>query len=72
MKNAPMISLFLPNPLVRKVENKEFLRGKLYPKSHTGTKKVCGTELSRNCGVWKALGGQTQPKGTSYCSDCLL
>lgn len=28
MKNAPMISLFLPNPLVRKVENKEFLQGK--------------------------------------------
>lgn len=28
MKNDPMISLFLPNPLVRKVENKEFLLGK--------------------------------------------
>lgn len=28
MKNAPMISLFLPNPLVRKVKNKEFLQGK--------------------------------------------
>lgn len=53
MKNAPMLSLFLPNPLVRKVENKEFLQGKLYPKSHTGTKIVCDTELSRNCGVWK-------------------
>lgn len=28
MKNDPMICLFLPNPLVRKVENKEFLWGK--------------------------------------------
>lgn len=31
MKNAPMISLFLPNPLVRKVENKEFFTGKVIP-----------------------------------------
>lgn len=38
----------------------------LYPKSHTGTK------TSRNCGVWKTLGVQTQPKGTSYCLDCLV